>query len=244
MHMMSMMAANRDAIAGQKFGRRTILRVLSFARPYRKAITMFVVVIVLQALLGLAPALLFRQIIDVAIPESRRGLLHLLAAAVVVAAVFNAVLSFVERFYSSRIGEGLIFDLRSRLFDHVQAMPIGFFTRTQTGALMSRMNNDVIGAQRAVTTTLGSVVSNVIVLVTTLTAMVVLEWRLTLLGLIVLPVFIIPAKRVGRRLSSITREGFDLNAIMNTHVSKIAQRTAEIQEARERLGGLKSRSKM
>jgi ATP-binding cassette subfamily B protein len=220
MHMMSMMSANRDAIAGQKFGRRTILRVLSFARPYRTAITLFVIVIVFQALLGLAPALLFRQIIDVAIPQSRRGLLHVLAAAVVAAAVFNAGLSFVERFYSSRIGEGLIFDLRSRLFDHVQAMPIGFFTRTQTGALMSRMNNDVIGAQRAVTTTLGSVVSNVIVLVTTLTAMIILEWRLTMLGLIVLPIFIIPAKRVGRRLSSITREGFDLNAVMNTQMTE------------------------
>ena len=220
MHMMSMMSADRDAIAKKKFGGRTIRRVLGFTRQYRLAITIFVGVIVLQALLGLAPALLFRQIIDVAIPQSRRGLLHVLAAIVIAAAVATAGLSFVERFYSSRIGEGLIYDLRVRLFDHVQAMPIGFFTRTQTGALMSRMNNDVIGAQRAVTTTLGSVVSNVIVLGTTLAAMLVLEWRLTLLGLIVLPVFIIPAKRVGRRLSGITREGFDLNSKMNTQMTE------------------------
>ncbi len=216
----SMMAGNRDAIAGKSLSRRTIRRVLSHARPYRWAITAFVVVIIIQALLGLVPALLFRQIIDKAIPEGNRGLLHVLAAVVIAAAIFSSAMSFLERFYSSRIGEGLIYDLRVKLFDHVSAMPIGFFTRTQTGALMSRLNNDVIGAQRAVTTTLGSVVSNVIVLVTTLVAMFALEWRLTFIGILVLPVFIIPAKRVGRRLSSITRRGFDLNAAMNTQMTE------------------------
>lgn len=216
----SMMAGNRDAIADARIGRRTIRRVLSFARPFKGAIVGFVIVIVLQSVLGLAPPLLFRQIIDKAIPESNRGLLHVLAAIVIAAAVASAGLSFVERWYSSRIGEGLIYDLRVTLFDHVSAMPIAFFLRTQTGALMSRLNNDVIGAQRAVTTTLGSVVSNVIVLATTLTAMFLLEWRLTIIGLVVLPVFIIPAKRVGRRLSSITRRGFDLNAAMNTQMTE------------------------
>jgi ATP-binding cassette subfamily B protein len=215
-----MMAGNRDAIAGKSLSRRTVLRVLSYASPYRWAITAFLIVIVIQALLGLAPALLFRQIIDNAIPEGNRGLLHVLAAVVIAAAVFSSVMSFFERLYSSRIGEGLIFDLRVKLFDHVSAMPIGFFTRTQTGALMSRMNNDVIGAQRAVTTTLGSVVSNVIVLITTLIAMLFLEWRLTVIGVLVLPIFIIPAKRVGRRLSAITRRGFDLNAAMNTQMTE------------------------
>ncbi len=216
----SMMQGNRDAIAGASVGRSTVRRVLTFARPYRLAITIFIVVIVLQAMLALVPPLLFRQIIDVAIPESNRSLLHVLAGIVIAAAIGAALLAFVERFFSSRIGEGLIYDLRVKLFDHVSAMPIGFFTRTQTGALMSRLNNDVIGAQRAVTTTLGSVVSNVIVLVTTLVAMIALEWRLTLLALVVLPVFIIPAKRVGRRLSSITRRGFDLNAAMNTQMTE------------------------
>ncbi len=218
LHMM--MSGNRDAIANASIGRRTVVRVLSYARPYRWAISAFVFVIIIQALLGLIPALLFRQIIDSAIPQGNRGLLHVLAAIVIAAAVFSSAMSFFERLYSSRIGEGLIYDLRVKLFDHVSAMPIGFFTRTQTGALMSRLNNDVIGAQRAVTTTLGSVVSNIIVLITTLVAMFYLEWRLTLIGILVLPIFIIPAKRVGRRLSAITRRGFDLNAAMNTQMTE------------------------
>lgn len=216
LHMM--MNSDAEAVAGVSIGRRTVRRVLTFARPYRTAIVAFIGVIVVESVLALVPIFVFKKIIDEAIPEGNRGLLHLLAAVAVAAAVFTALLSFVERMYSSRIGEGLIYDLRVKLFDHVSGMPIGFFTRTQTGALMSRLNNDVIGAQRAVTTTLGSVVSNVIVLVTTLTAMFLLEWRLTFLGLLVLPVFIIPAKRVGRKLSTITRRGFDLNSTMNTQM--------------------------
>jgi ATP-binding cassette subfamily B protein len=164
--------------------------------------------------------LLFRQIIDSAIPEGNRGQLHLLAGLVVAAAVADAALAFAERWYSSRIGEGLIFDLRVALFEHVQRMPIAFFTRTQTGSLISRLNNDVIGAQRAMTATLGSVVSNVIVLATTLGAMFVLEWRLTVLALVLLPLFIVPAKRVGRRLQAITRESMNLNAAMNTQMTE------------------------
>ena len=218
MHMM--MNTDADKVAGAKLNRRTARRVLGFARPYRGAIITFVVVIVLESVLALVPIYVLKRIIDVAIPEGNRGLLHALAGMALVAALFIAGLSFVERFYSSRIGEGLIYDLRVKLFDHVSAMPIGFFTRTQTGALMSRMNNDVIGAQRAVTTTLGSVVSNVIVLATTLTYMILLEWRITILALILLPIFVIPAKRVGRRLSSITREGFDLNSAMNTQMTE------------------------
>ncbi len=218
MHMM--MNTDADKVAGAKLNRRTARRVLGFARPYRGAIITFVVVIVLESVLALVPIYVLKRIIDVAIPEGNRGLLHALAGLALVAALFIAGLSFVERFYSSRIGEGLIYDLRVKLFDHVSAMPIAFFTRTQTGALMSRMNNDVIGAQRAVTTTLGSVVSNVIVLATTLTYMILLEWRITILALILLPIFVIPAKRVGRRLSSITREGFDLNSAMNTQMTE------------------------
>ena len=218
MHMM--MGSDASAVAGAKLNRRTALRVLAFARPYRWPIVIFVAVIIAEAVLALVPIFLFKRIIDVAIAEGDRSMLHLLAALAVVAALAIAALSFVERFYSSRIGEGLIYDLRVKLFDHVSSMPIGFFTRTQTGALMSRMNNDVIGAQRAVTTTLGSVVSNVIVLGTTLVAMIALEWRITVLALLVLPVFVVPAKRVGRRLSTITREGFDLNSAMNTQMTE------------------------
>ena len=215
-----LMGSDPSRVKGVKVGRRTIRRVLSFATPYRGALIGFILVIIVQALLALVPALLLRRIIDVAIPQSDRSMLTVLAAFIIGAALAAAALSFVERLYSARIGEGLIYDLRVRLFDHVSAMPIAFFTRTQTGALMSRVNNDVIGAQRAVTTTLGSVVSNFIVLTTTLIAMLLLEWRLTLLTLLVLPVFIIPAKRVGRRLSAMTREGFDLNASMNTTMTE------------------------
>jgi ATP-binding cassette subfamily B protein len=218
MHMM--MNTDADKVKGAKLNRRTARRVLGYARPYRRAIVIFVVVIVLESILALVPIWVLKQIIDVAIPDASRSQLHLLAGLALGAALLIAGLSFAERYYSSRIGEGLIFDLRVKLFDHVSAMPIGFFTRTQTGALMSRMNNDVIGAQRAVTTTLGSVVSNVIVLVTTLAFMIILDWRITILAVILLPVFVIPAKRVGRRLSAITREGFDLNASMNTQMTE------------------------
>ena len=188
MHMM--MGSDPSKVAGAKLNRRAARRVLGHARPYRRAIAIFVVVIVLESILALVPIWVLKQIIDVAIPEANRGQLHLLAGLALGAALLIAGLSFAERYYSSRIGEGLIFDLRVKLFDHVSAMPIGFFTRTQTGALMSRMNNDVIGAQRAVTTTLGSVVSNVIVLATTLTYMIILDWRITILAVILLPIFV------------------------------------------------------
>ncbi len=214
------MGADPTAIEGATLGKGVGRRILKLARPYRRQLIGFVAVIVAAALVALVPPLLFRQIIDTAIPEGDRSLLHVLAALVVVAAVADAALAFVERWYSSKIGEGLIFDLRVSLFDHVQRMPIAFFTRTQTGSLISRLNNDVIGAQRAMTATLGSVVSNVIVLATTLGAMFILEWRLTLIALVLLPLFIIPAKRVGRRLQVITREGMNLNSAMNAQMTE------------------------
>jgi ATP-binding cassette subfamily B protein len=171
-------------------------------------------------LFALAPPLLFRGILDHAIPDQNRGLITTLACVLVLAALIDALLAIVQRWYSSTIGEGLIYDLRVALFDKVQRMPIAFFTRTQTGALISRLNNDVIGAQTAVTSTLGSVVSNVVVLITTLGAMLALEWRLTLLSLVVLPLFILPAKRVGLKLGVIARRQMELNAEMNTQMSE------------------------
>ena len=138
----------------------------------------------------------------------------------VLAALGDAGLAVVQRWCSARVGEGLIYDLRRALFAKVQRMPVAFFTRTQTGALTSRLNNDVIGAQTAVTSTLGSVVSNVVVLGTTLAAMLALEWRLTLLALVVLPMFVIPARRVGRRLQDISREQMQHNASMNTQMTE------------------------
>jgi ATP-binding cassette subfamily B protein len=211
-----MLGSDPSQVAGAKLDRGVVRRTFTLARPYRTMIIGFLSVIIVQALLDLAPPLLFRSIIDQAIPSSNRSQLNVLAASVVAVAVGSAVASYVERYFSAKIGEGLIFDLRVRLFDHVQRQPIGFFTRTQTGALISRLNNDVIGAQRAFTTTLGSVISNVIVLATTLTAMFILEWRLTLLAIVVLPVFIIPAKRVGRRMQELTRDGMNENSEMNS----------------------------
>jgi len=201
-------------------GRTVTRRVLAFARPYRRMLIGFVATIVGAALVQLAPPLLFRQIIDEAIPQDNLRLLHVLAMLVVGAAVVDAGLSFAERWWSARIGEGVIYDLRVLLFDHVQQMPMAFFTRTQTGALVSRLNNDVIGAQRALTGTLGAVVSNVVVLITTLGAMLLLDWRLTLLALALLPAFVLPAKRVGRKLATITREGMDVNASMNSTMTE------------------------
>jgi ATP-binding cassette subfamily B protein len=215
-----MLGSDPADIAGATIGRSVVRRVWAFARPYRMLIAGFLTTIVLAALINLVPPLLFRSIIDTAIPDKNRGLLNVLAALVVGAAMAEALLSLFERWWSSRIGEGLIFDLRVALFDHVQRMPIAFFTRTQTGALISRMNNDVIGAQRALTQTLGSVVSNIIVLGTTLVAMLFLEWKLTLLALALLPIFIFPAKRVGRRLQAITRDQMNLNSSMNTTMTE------------------------
>ena len=155
-----------------------------------------------------------------AIPAGDRGRLTVLGLLIVGAALAGAVLSFAERFWSSSIGEGLIFDLRVALFDHVQRLPLSFFTRTQTGALVSRLNNDVIGAQRALTGTLGTVVSNAITAATTLITLFILEWRITLLALVLLPLFVLPARRVGRMVADITREGMNLNASMNATMTE------------------------
>ena len=163
---------------------------------------------------------MFRLIVDQAIPDADKRRIVYLTIVLVVVALGDAALQIVQRWYSARIGEGLIYDLRVALFDKVQNMPIAFFTRTQTGALISRLNNDVVGAQTAVTGTLGSVVSNVVIFTTTLVAMLALEWRLTLLALVVLPVFIVPAKRVGARLQEISREQMGLNASMNTQMTE------------------------
>jgi len=219
-----MLGADRSQLGDARFDRAVVRRVLRFARPYRRMLLGYLAVIVAIALIQLIPPLIFRQIIDEAIPrgidQGDSSLLHLLAAVAVAAAVGSAAMAIVERWLSSRIGEGVIYDLRVAVFGHVQRMPISFFTRTQTGALTNRLNNDVIGAQRALTTTIGGVASNVITLVTTLIAMALLEWRLTLLSLVVLPLFIVPARRVGRRLQAVTRTQMDLNASMNTTMTE------------------------
>ena len=215
------LGSDPTAIAGARVQKGLVKRVWRFARSYRLMLLGFLATIVVAALVNLVPPLLIRRIIDDALPAQDRGAVALLAGLMVAVAIGEALLSIFERLWSSRIGEGLIYDLRVALFDHVQRMPLGFFTRTQTGALVSRMNNDVIGAQRAITGTLGAVVSNVIVVATTIVAMLYLEWRLTLLSLVVLPVFVLPARRVGRRLQDLTREQMDLNASMNTTMTEL-----------------------
>lgn len=215
-----MMPGDAAAVKGRRLERSLLRRVWTFAGPYRLSIAGFLSAILLAAVLALVPPFVFRAIIDDAIPDADRSLIWILASLAVGAAIFDAVLAIAQRWFSARIGEGLIYDLRVALFDKVQQMPVAFFTRTQTGSLISRLNNDVVGAQSAVTSTLGSVVSNVVVLITTLAAMLALEWRLTLLSLVVLPVFIIPAKRVGQRLQDIAREQMSLNAQMNTQMTE------------------------
>jgi ATP-binding cassette, subfamily B, bacterial len=208
------------AVKGKKLERDLVRRVLRLARPYRGQLIGFVVTVVLSAVISALPPLILRAVIDTAIPEKDRALVGLLAAGAVFLALVNAGLTLVQRYYSARIGEGLIFDMRTALFDHVQHQPLSFFTRTQTGSLMSRMNNDVIGAQQAVTNTLGTVFSNIVSVVVTVAFMLALEWRLTLLTLAILPLFIIPAKRMGPKLQRLTRESMQLNASMNNTIAE------------------------
>jgi ATP-binding cassette subfamily B protein len=215
-----MMPRDTEAVKGARLGRDTARRALDFARPYRGTITLFLLMILVAALLAIVPPLVVRQILDHAIPDRDRSAIWWLAGIAVVAALIDAALQIGQRWCSARVGEGLISDLRQALFAKVQRLPLAFFTRTPTGAITSRLNHDVIGAQSAVTSTLGSVVSNVIVLITTLITMLLLEWRLTLLALIVLPMFIIPARRVGNRLQIISREQMQHNAAMNTQMTE------------------------
>ena len=216
----AMMPRDEESVKDARVDRRVVRRAWSFAHPFRWSIAGFLASIVAAALLALLPPLIFRRIIDDAIPAGDRRQIWFLGGLTVVVAAADAGLSIVQRWFSARIGEGLIYQLRVALFDKVQQMPVAFFTRTQTGALISRLNNDVIGAQTAVTSTLGSVVSNVIVLATTLPLMLILEWQLTILTLIVLPLFIAPARRVGRKLAGISREQMNLNSRLNTQMTE------------------------
>jgi len=220
MYLLHSLGAGRRHIDGKTLSAGTSRRVWGCARGYRNMLAAFVVTVAGGTFLGLLPPLAIRQIFDVAIADGNGGYLNALFAALVAAAAGEALLSLLGRRLSAGIGEGLIFDLRCQLFDHVQHMPVAFFTNTQTGTLVSRLNNDVIGAQRAFTGTLGTVVGNVITLIGTLIAMILLEWRLTLLAVAILPVFVLPARRVGRCLQAITREGMNLNASMNNTMTE------------------------
>ncbi len=213
---------NSDRVAQHRLTRGTTRRILSFARPYRSQITFFLVTVVLDAVIGVATPVLAGHVVNAITGGGSHAstVIVRLALAIAVLAVIDAFLSLAQRWYSARIGEGIILDLRTRVYDHVQRMPLQFFTRTQTGALVSRLNNDVTGAQRAFTSTLSGVVSNVIQLVLTAAVMFSLSWPITVLSLMLLPLFVIPARRVGKKLAEITRESYNLDAKMNATMTE------------------------
>ncbi len=212
-----MRSLRRDSsVTRERLKPGTVRRIVGYGRPYARQIWAFLALVVLDAVIVVANPLLMKAIIDDGIIPRRMTVVVALALGIAGLAVVDAGLGLIQRWFSARIGEGLIYDLRTQVFDHVQRMPVAFFMRAQTGALVSRLNSDVIGAQRALTSTLSSVVSNVISLVMVLGTMLVLSWQITLVALVLLPVFIFPAKWVGRRMSALTREQMQLDAEMSS----------------------------
>lgn len=198
----------------------TIRRIASYGSPYKRQITIFLFTVVIEALLIISTPLLLRELIDKGVVPKNGQLITNLAILVGVLAIVDAAFNIFGRWYSARIGEGLIYDLRSEVFAHVQRQSIAFFTRTQTGSLISRINSDVMGAQQAFTGTLSGVVSNLFSLVLVVTTMLFLSWQITLVSLILLPVFLLPTKWVGKRIQALTRDAFNLNATMSSTMTE------------------------
>ena len=194
----------------------TLRRVAAFSRPWHRILALFIALTIVGALLSVANPLLYREIIDRGILGGNTRLVVILAGAVAIIALADALRSLAQRLISARVGEGLIYELRVQVFAHVQRMPIAFFNRTQTGALVSRLNNDVLGAQSAFTNVLSSVVSNLVTVAATIIAMAVLSWPITVASLVLLPVFVLPARRIARRLGQLTRTRYEVNAEMTT----------------------------
>ena len=209
-----------QSVKNQKLRPGTLKRIARFAVPYKASLTLFLITVVIDAFLIVATPLLLRRLIDDGVIPKNTELVTNLALAVGVIAVADALFSMAGRWFSSRIGEGLIYDLRKQIFEHVQKQSIAFFTRTQTGALISRLNSDVIGAQQAFTSTLSGVISNLLSLILVALAMFTLSWQITLISLVLLPVFLIPTKWVGRKLQGYTRQSFDLNAGMSATMTE------------------------
>ncbi|NCX15994.1 MAG: ABC transporter ATP-binding protein [Actinobacteria bacterium] len=208
------------SVKQQKLKAGTVKRIFTFAKPYRLSIWIFLFTVVVDAALIVATPLLLRQLIDKGVIPKDGALVTRLAIYVGLLAVADAAMSMLGRYFSSRIGEGLIYDLRSLVFGHVQRQSIAFFTRTQTGALISRINSDVMGAQQAFTATLSGLVSNVVSLVLVGVTMLVLSWQITIFSLLLLPVFLIPTKWVGRKLQELTRDSFNTNAEMSSTMTE------------------------
>ncbi len=211
-----------DKVGGRKLAKGSWRRIMTYARPYRRDISVFLVIVVFGAGIGVATPVLAGRVVDAITkggPEAQR---HIITLALIIAglAILDAGFQLAQRWFSARIGEGIILDLRAQVFNHVQSMPLQFFTRTRTGALISRLNNDITGAQRAFTSTLSGVVSNVISLALTVGVMLTMSWQVTVLSLLLVPVFILPARRVGRKLAALTRESYQLDADMNTSMTE------------------------
>jgi len=209
-----------QSVKHQKLKAGTLKRIFSFALPYHKFLAIFIFTVIIDAILVVATPLLLRSLVDEGVIPGRPDVVTRYALIVAALAIGDAAFSMLGRWFSSRIGEGLIYDLRSQVFEHVQKQSIAFFTRTQTGSLISRINSDVIGAQQAFTSTLSGIVSNSLTLLLVVIAMLTLSWQITLVSLVLLPVFIIPTKWIGRKLANYTRQSFDLNAEMSSTMTE------------------------
>ena len=208
------------SVKNQKLKPGTVKRIASYAKPYKTYITVFLITVVIEAFLIVTSPLLLRELIDKGVIPKDGALVTKLAFAVAFIAIFDSLISIVGRWFSARIGEGLIYDLRSEVFEHVQKQSVAFFTRTQTGALISRINSDVIGAQQAFTATLSGVLSNSVSLVLVVGTMLILSWQITIVSLLLLPLFLVPTKWVGKKLQSLTRQSFNLNAEMSSTMTE------------------------
>jgi len=218
---MSFRSLTADAsVKDQRLKAGTVKRIASYAAPYRTALIFFLLTVVVDAVLVITSPLLLKRLIDDGVIPGNPGLVTRLALLVGLIAILDAIFSMIGRWFSARIGENLIFDLRTQVFSHVQRQSIAFFTRTQTGALISRINSDVIGAQQAFTTTLAGLVSNILTLILVVGALLTLSWKITLLALALLPLFLFPTKWVGRKLQGLTRESFNLNAEMSATMTE------------------------
>jgi ATP-binding cassette, subfamily B, bacterial len=216
-----MWGSMRDpSVTQQKLKPGTVRRIIGYAKPYKLWLALFLFATILDSLITVVNPVLLGRIIDKGILPRDEAVVIGLAVAVAAVALFDALLGFIIRWFSSRIGEGLIYDLRTQVFSHVQQQPIAFFTRAQTGSLVSRLNSDVIGAQQAITSTMSSVVSNILTTGAILVTMFLLSWQISLIALVLIPLFILPAKRVGRRLQRLTRESMQLDAAMGSTMTE------------------------
>ena len=213
-------ASTDQSVKDQKLKAGTFKRIVGFAKPYKKQLIVFLAMVVLDAILTVASPLILKQLIDKGVVPHNGRVVTQLALLVALFALFDAGINLVLRWHSSQIGEGLIYDLRTQVFSHVQKQSIAFFTRTQTGALISRLNSDVIGAQQAFTSTLSGIVSNVLSLILVVGAMLTLSWQITVASLLMIPFFILPTKWIGKRLQGLTRESFNVNAEMSSTMTE------------------------